>query len=145
MGRSASYVSTRLHGHAPFTEHDLGVIAEVLDVPAPWFAYSGHTLRRLQRRPQVPHKSLKVLLRMNGWRRTRNTGHFQASSNPEMRQRVWNTLAHRNWCYAVSPPSIFTISPVINDALSERSHTIAGAISSGFPTRCMGCMAAIPV
>jgi transcriptional regulator with XRE-family HTH domain len=77
MGRSASYVSTRLHGHAPFTEHDLRVIAEVLDVPEPWFTYPGHTLRRLQQRPPVPHKSLKVLLRMNGWHRSRNTGHFQ--------------------------------------------------------------------
>jgi transcriptional regulator with XRE-family HTH domain len=77
MGRSASYVSTRLHGHAQFTEHDLRVIAEVLDVPEPWFTYPGHTLRRLQQRPPVPHKSLKVLLRMNDWRRVRNTGHFQ--------------------------------------------------------------------
>jgi transcriptional regulator with XRE-family HTH domain len=77
MGRSAPYVSTRLHGHKPLNEDDLRVIAEVLDVPAPWFAYAGHMLRRLQQRPPVPHKSLKVLLRMNDWRRVRNTGHFQ--------------------------------------------------------------------
>ncbi len=43
---------------------------------------------------------------------------------------------------AVMPPSTAIGSPVTNDAASEHSHTMASAISSGFPIRPTGCIVA---
>src|SRR5262249_30576766 len=45
--------------------------------------------------------------------------------------------------FAVQPPSTASVWPVTKEALSEHNQRKASAISSGWPVRPTGCMAAI--